>query len=256
MRLLGRIAMLGGVTLAVTACGKKGALVYPDMLVPAAPPALSAMQSGAGVKIQFVLPSYDRAGNRLNNLSGLKINKRLSDASPEQKCRSCMEDYRLFRKLYLDLLPDGTERSGNRMVVLDGDVSDGKFYSYFVVPFTKDGVDGAPSPQVTVQVAQAVLPPILHAESHPTEIKLEFVSLPPLEGVAVGYNLYRTMQKNGFSHMPVNREPLTGKEYVDSGLARGTSYRYLVRSVVRLPSGAMIEGHVSNEVEAMLKDDE
>lgn len=257
MRLWGRIAMLGGMTLAITACGKKGALVYPDMLVPAAPAAFSAMQSGSGVKIQFVLPDSDRAGNRLNNLAGMKISKRISDASSEQTCRSCMEDYRLFRKLYLDLPPDGAERSGNRLALLDGDVNEGKYYSYVAVPFTKEGVDGASSPQVTVQIVQAVLPPILHAESHPTEIMLSFVSLPPFDGVLVGYNLYRTSQKNGFSHMPVNKAPLVGKEYVDSsGLARGTSYRYMVRAVVRLPSGALVESVVSNEVEGMLKDDE
>lgn len=256
MKVLGRIAVLGGMTLAMAACGKKGALVYPDMLAPAAPTAASVIQSGSVVKLQFDLPTSDRAGNRLNNLAGLRISKRERDPAPEPICRSCMDDFRLFRKLYLDILPDGTERFGNRLVVLDGDVRIGKSYSYVAVPFTKEGVDGASSPQVSVQLVQAVLPPVLHVESHPTEIKLSFVGLSPLDGVLVGYNLYRTSQKTTFSYLPINKEPLIGKEYVDSGLARGTAYRYVARTAVRLPSGAIVESLVSNEVEGMLKDDE
>jgi hypothetical protein len=167
-----------------------------------------------------------------------------------------MDDYRLFRKLYLDILPDGAERFGNRLVVLDGDVQPGKLYSYVAVPFTKEGVDGTSSPQISVQLAQAVLPPILHVESNPTEIKLSFVSLPPSDGVTVGYNLYRRSPKGTFSYLAINKEPLKGKEYVDSGLARATAYLYVARTVVRLPSGAIVESLVSNEVEGMLKDDE
>lgn len=256
MRLLGKVVLLGGMTLAMTACGKKGALVYPDMLVPAAPAAASVTQSGSVVKLQFDLPVSDRAGNRLNSLAGLRISKRERDPDPEPVCRSCMDDYRLFRKLYLDALPDGAERYGNRLVVLDGDVRIGKTYSYVAVPFTKEGVDGASSPQVSVQLAESVLPPILQVESHPTEIKLSFAALPPLDGVLVGYNLYRTSNKSTFPYLPINKQPLTGKEYIDSGLARGTAYRYVARAAVRLPSGSMVESGVSNEVEGMLKDDE
>lgn len=256
MRISVRIALLSGMMLAIAACGKKGALVYPDMLAPAATTAASVIQSGSVLKLQFDLPTSDRAGNRLNNLSGLRISKRERDPAPEQICRSCMDDYRLFRKLYLDILPDGAERFGNRLVVLDGDVRPGKLYSYVAVPFTKEGVDGTSSPQMSVQLAQEVLPPILHVESNPTEIRLSFVSLPPLDGVIVGYNLYRRTQKSTYSYLAINKEPLNGKEYVDSGLARATAYLYVARTVVRLPSGAIVESLVSNEVEGMLKDDE
>lgn len=256
MRLLERLALLGGITLAITACGKKGALVYPDMLVPAAPTAVSAIQSGAAVKIQFDVPTSDRAGSRLNNLAGLKISKREAYSTSVQTCRSCTEDYRLFRKLYLDLLPDFAQRFGNRLIVLDGDVSAGRQYTYVIVPFTKEGVDGASSSQALVQLVTALPPPSLLVESHPTEIKLSFAVQSPVEGILIGYNLYRTLQNSSFPLQPVNRAPFLGNEYVDSGLARGTVYRYLARAVVRLPSGVVVESLVSNEVEGMLKDDE
>jgi len=256
MRMWGRLAVLGGVTLIMSACGKKGSLVYPDMLLPAAATATTAIQSGSGVKIRFELPASDKAGNKLNDLAGVKINKSESRDTSESSCSSCMEGYRLFRKLYLDVLPDGVERMGKRMALIDGDVVAGNQYSYIIVPFTKEGIDGRSSPRVSVQLVQAALPPIIHVESQPTEIKLTFVSLPPVDGVLVGYNLYRALQKSVFSLRPVNSEPINSKEYVDSGLARGTVYRYQARSLVRLPSGVTLESLVSNEVEGMLKDDE
>lgn len=256
MRLLEKLALLGGFTLAMTGCGKKGALVYPDMLVPAVPASASAIQSGSAVKISFDVPTTDRAGNRLNGLAGLRINKREGYSTPEQTCRSCMEDYRLFRTLYLDLLPNGTQRFGNRLVTLDGDVNAGRQYSYIVVPFTRDGLDGAASSHVVVQVAKEQVAPVLQAESYPTEIKIIFSSLTPEDGVLVGYNLYRTLQNDSFPLQPINKKPIDGKEYVDSVLARGAVYCYLARAVVRLRSGVIVESMASNEVEGLLKDDE
>lgn len=252
---MGRLALVGGVTLAITACGKKGSLVYPDMLVPAAPAAATAFQSGAGVKIQFDLPTSDRAGNRLKDLAGVKISKRQSDSGDEQSCRSCTDDYHLFRQLYLDLLPDGVQRFGSRLVVLDGEVIAGKLYSYRVAPFTKNGVEGSSSARLAVQVDNAVPAPTLQAESYPTEIKLSFSGPMPTGGVLLGYNLYRATLKEAFPLQPLNREPLVGKEYTDSGLARGIGYRYQARAAVRLPSEAVVESLLSNEVQGMLKDD-
>lgn len=256
MRLLEKLTLLGGITLAMTGCGKKGALVYPDMLVPAAPASVSAIQSGSAVKIMFDIPTTDRAGKRLNGLAGLRINKREDYSTPEQTCRSCMEDYRLFRKLYLDLLPDSTQRFGNRLITLDGNVDAGRQYSYVVVPFTKDGMDGATSSQVLVQVVKGLTAPVLRSESNPTEIKLIFSALTPEDGDLVGYNLYRTLKSESFPLQPINKKPIDGKEYVDSVLARGAVYRYLAKAVVRLRSGVMVESLVSNEVEGFLTDDE
>ncbi len=252
---MGRLALLGGVTLALTACGKKGSLVYPDMLVPAAPAAATAFQSGAGVKIQFDLPTSDRAGNRLKDLAGVKISKRQSDSADEQSCRSCTDDYHLFRQLYLDLLPEGVQRFGSRLVVLDGDVAAGKLYSYRVLPFTKNGVEGASSARLTLQVDNAVPAPTLRAESYPTEIKISFSGLPLSGGTTLGYNLYRAAHQETFPLQPLNREPLSGKEYIDNGLVRGISYRYQARTLVRLPSEAVLESLPSNEVQGVLTDD-
>jgi len=240
----------------LTACGKKGALYYPDMLVPSAPTATSVSQVGNSVKLQFALPDDDRVGRKLVDLAGVKINKRVIESGQEQVCTSCMTDYYLFRKLYLDLLKEGEHRYGNRIIVLDGDVSAGKIYSYSVVPFTKDGVDGLASPRISVSVVQPAAAPILEAESFPTEIRISFISLPSAAGRFLGYNIYRTTQKDTVPYLPLNREPLLGKYYTDSGLERNVRYLYMARTVFEMKTGNVLESPVSNVVEGMLKDDE
>lgn len=249
------LLLLAILMVTMTACGKRGALYYPDMLLPAAPAITSAVQSGSSVKLQFVLPDKDRAGRKLSDLAGVKINRRVSDSTQEQACSSCMSDYRLFLKLNLDLLPENVQRYGTHIVVIDGDVNVGKAYSYSVVPFTRNNFDGLASPQVSIRPVQPTLPPVIYAESFPTEIRISFVR-PQAAGSFIGYNLYRTTQLNVRSYLPVNREPLRGNEYIDSGLDRNRGYYYMARTLVKLESGAVVESPVSNVVEGMLKNDE
>jgi len=251
-----RSLLLIAVLLSLTACGKKGALYYPDMLVPDATTVTSVSQIGSSVKLQFVLPHNDRMGHKLADLAGVKINKRQSDSIDESSCSSCTTDYHLFRTLYLDLLPEGALRYGNRMLVLDGDVSVGKTYSYRVVPFTKGGLDGLASPQVSVRLVQPTLPPIVHAESFPTEIRISCVTSPPVAGSFIGFNIYRSRQEDAVSYVPINREPLVEKDYTDSGIDRNVKYRYMARTLIKLESGDVVESPLSNVVDGMLKNDE
>ncbi|MFA7402462.1 MAG: hypothetical protein WC007_00605 [Pelobacteraceae bacterium] len=251
-----RSALVVGLSLMATACGRKGPLLYPDMLIPAAPTAVVAHQSGSVVKLQFALPDKDRAGHSVQGLAGVKISKRAVDTAQMDVCRSCMTDYRLFRTLYLDHLPADTQRFGSRLILLDSDVTAGNMYSYRIVPFTADGEDGASSPTVDATVAVPLPAPVLTIESHPTELKLRFSSHTPISGHLVGYNLYRTTLTGAKLFQPLNSEPLKGSEYVDSALERGVKYRYSGRELLRLPEGNVVESVESVAVEGMLKDDE
>jgi predicted small lipoprotein YifL len=241
--------------LLLSACGKKGPLIYPELLVPAAPAAVSLHQSGTSLKLSFVLPSKDRAGRNLSNLAGVSILKRDLPADQQPVCNSCRDDYVLFKKLNLDLLPAGVQRNGSLLLLLDGDVHPERNYSYIVTSFTREGLAGAPSVPVATVVVPPPVPPVLQAISQPTEINLEFVGLPPGEGTLVGYNLYRTSKGEPFSYQPL-RERVTSTHYTDMGLERKTTYVYAVRSVVLLPAGIFVESGLSNEAEGQLKDDE
>jgi len=251
-----KLACLLFAAVAISACGKKGPLLYPDMLVPAAPSDVSAQQSGNSIKLSFVLPTKDLAGRNFAGLAGVTILKRDEPAGRSPGCSACTTDFFLFRKLNLDLLPPDTRRYGNLLVLLDGAVQTGRTYTYRINAVTTDNQEGALSAPVAAVMVSAPLPPVLQVINQPTEIQLEFAGLPPGEGIIAGYNVYRSLKGEAFPLKPLNREPLTVNRLADVGLERRTSYIYGVRSVVRLPSGAKVESSLSNEVEGRLKDDE
>jgi predicted small lipoprotein YifL len=251
-----RTVLAVGLSSLATACGRKGPLIYPDMLVLAAPAAVSALQSGSSVKLQFALPDKDQAGRPVQGVSGVKISRRAVETDQKDVCRSCMTDYRLLQIIYLEHLPPTTQRFGNRLVLLDGDVKAGYSYTYSIAPFTAQGVDGASSSTMDVRVATPLPAPVLKIESQPTELRLEISTQPLKAGRLLGYNLYRSSNTGFRPYQPLNREPLKGNEYVDGGLDRGAKYFYAVRALIMTASGDIAESAESNEVEGMLKDDE
>ncbi|MGB9082072.1 MAG: hypothetical protein WCD00_12305 [Desulfuromonadaceae bacterium] len=256
MKSLGRSALVVGLSLLATACGRKGPLIYPDMLVPAAPVAVTALQSGSAVKLQFSLSDKDKAGRPVQGVTGVKISRRAVEADQRDLCRSCTTDYRLFRTLYLDHLPTDTQRFGSRLILLDSDVNAGNIYSYSIVPFTVDGVDGAASAVADVHIGAPLPAPAVKIELYPTEVRLHFSVQPPVSGRLLGYNLYRRPVAAVRSYEPLNREPLKGSEYIDSALERGIRYLYSARALMVLEAGGVAESAGSPEVEGMLKDDE
>jgi predicted small lipoprotein YifL len=251
-----RATLMISFVLLSAACGRKGPLIYPDMLVPAAPAVLSGQQSGAAVQIQFVLPDRDRSGRPLAGVAGAKVSRMATEADRMEVCRSCLSDYLPLRTLYLDHLPTDTQRFGSLLIMRDGEVKAGSSYSYRVVPFTADGTDGAPATISGVSVIPPFAGPDLKAESFPTEIRLQCIMQPPASGQLLGCNLYRSAGPADRVFQPLNRQPLPGGEYVDTALQRGVKYRYAARALLQVATGAVVESLDSVEVEGMLKDDE
>lgn len=257
MSVLGRLALVTAFSMITVGCGRKGPLVYPDMLVPAAPTAVSVQQLGSAIKLQFVLSDKDLTGRPVQGVAGVKISRKTVVGDQRDVCRSCMTDYMLFKTLYLDPLPANTQRFGGRLIFIDNEVITGNAYSYSIVPFTADGVDGAQSPAVGVLVGVAPLPPpVLIIESLPTEVRLKLSVYPLITARMLGYNLYRSSGTGPKSYLPINGELLKGDEYVDGAIERGVRYRYTARALVVRPSGDVVESDESNVVEGMLKDDE
>jgi len=251
-----RLSLLLVIALLTTACGKKGALIYPDMLVPAAPTAVTVRQVGPSMKLVFTLPGVDKAGQNLTDLTGVKVLRHESVPGQELDCSTCATDFQIFKTMYVDHMDSSARRYGRLIVFFDSDVRIGREYAYKVLSFTKDNVDGEASKPVLEVLVQAPLPPVLQALSAPTEIKLEFVGLPPLEGALVGFNLYRSVKGEELPFVALNNAPLTGNSYIDTGLERGVTYVYAARVVVRTSKGDLVESVLSNEAEAALRDDE
>ncbi|MBI2354175.1 MAG: fibronectin type III domain-containing protein [Deltaproteobacteria bacterium] len=251
-----RLSLLLVIPLLLAACGKKGPLIYPDMLVPEAPSAVTVRQAGVGMRLSFVLPRKDLAEQSLTDLAGVRILKRESMPSPPQDCPACTDSFRLFRTLYVDVQDGSVRRYGSLMVLLDSDVRAAGVYTYRVVPFTKKGVDGAASAPVTATMVPPPIPPVLHIFPSPTDIRLEFVGLLPVIGSLVGYDLYRAVKGEDLPFLPLNKAPLSGSSFTDSGLNRGVTYSYAARLIVRMPTGELVESILSNQVEGALREDE
>jgi predicted small lipoprotein YifL len=243
--------------LTMTACGKRGPLIYPDMLLPAPPTAVTARQVGQAMQLSFVLTNKDRSGRGIKGLGGVTIFKRASLAGQEPGCNACTEDFALFRTLYLEPAPleRGVQRFGGMLLLLDSDVRVGEQYSYRVKPFTKDSIDGQASEPVTTAMVTPPYAPKLMAEPDPVEIRLLFSGAPAAMGAFVGYNLYRAPKGERLPYVAINKEPINNKNYTDSGLDRTLSYVYAARTVVRMPGGQLVESELSNEVVTRLTDE-
>ncbi len=248
--------LLVAVPLSITGCGKKGALIYPDLLVPAAPPVVEARQFGDALRLSFILPVKDMAGRRYDDLSGIRIVKRDEPAGQPPGCSSCAEGFILFRTLELRTLPADVERNGSLVTLLDKEVRVGRRYSYRITPVGGGNIEGEISPAVSTVMVPALPAPVLQVVSHPTELTLEFVSIPPEGGKIVGHQVYRTVKGTPLALQPLTGEPVAGNSFVDQGLDRNTTYVYGVRSVVRTAAGEMVESLLSNQAEGQLKNDE
>ncbi|HEX9080527.1 MAG TPA: hypothetical protein VF795_13110 [Desulfuromonadaceae bacterium] len=245
------------IALSASACGKKGPLIYPDLLVPEAPKEVTLWQSGLGMKFSFFLPQKDRAGRPLTDLAGVKVMKRETIPAQEEVCPACTSAFRLFRTLYVDFRDEGAARRyGNLMVVLDSDVTLARNYTYTIVPFTKDGVDGQGSAPVTATMVEPPPEPSLRVIPTVTDIRLEFGGRTPAAGTFMGYNIYRAVKGEPLPFLPLNKEPVRGKSYTDSGLDRYLTYRYAARTVVRLPTGEKVESGLSNQEDGALRNEE
>lgn len=240
----------------VSACGVKGPLIYPDMLVSASPTAVSALQSGDAVKLQFVLPDKDKGGRPLKGIAGIKISRRITEAGQNNVCRTCMTDYMPYQTIYLEHLPANAQRFGSRLILLDGDVRAGNSYSYSILTFTADGVEGVSLKTAELTVVGAMAAPVLVTESWPTEVKLLITSQHQQIGRLLGYSFYRSSVSGSGSFLPLNKDALKGSEYIDTPLERGVKYRYSARAHIMLDTGVILESSESDKVEGMLKDDE
>lgn len=250
-----RFALFIALPLLMTGCGRKGALMYPDMLVPEAPTIIDARQSGTAVRLEFALPEKNRVGGVMPPISGVRISKRARNTDHESFCRSCTTGYQLFQRIYSDALPPSVQRNGKQLVVIDEEVTSGFTYSYNLVPFMADGVEGAAAEIGEMPVVPSRAAPVVTLELTPTEISLHVTTLPSSAETVVGFNLYRSTADQSRSSLPLNKEPCTGGEYHDTAVERGMTYRYVVRMVFRGKDGHLVESLPSPEVRGTLKED-
>lgn len=253
-----RFSVRAGLTLAgllaLGGCGKKGPLIYPDLLVPEAPQAVQLEQRGNALQLSFSLPSKDRRGRGLKEPFVLQVQRRELTAGERGECGRCPQDYQPALKIDPQF-PDPAMKFGNRVILLDTAVSRGRQYQYRLVAVTPEGAAG--TPVETVRAMVCVPPPIPGLTVKPLHggiLALDMQGDVPDNAELVGYTVYRATGDEPLPFLPL-ASTLGSSRYEDQSVQRGISYRYAVRLVIRRWDDLLVSSELSPIVTATVSDD-
>jgi hypothetical protein len=233
-------------------CGKKANPVAPESLFPAAVSDLRAWPREGAVLLGWTMPTQNTDGTRLEDLLGFKVLRQGSPITPSA-CPDCPSDFKVVAEIDVEY-PRGARVEGGRVLWQDIAAEPGHEYTYYVVGYN---FDKNPSPESNrVRIFWGEAPPApedvrVKSADWALEITWKFPPPPGKEWAgAVGFNLYRRMERERFGLYPVNLQPLKDTRFVDGGLQNGKRYYYEVRAV-RNFRGTLIEGPASATAEGV-----
>jgi len=234
--------------LLLSACGRKGALLPPDSLVPAAVQNLKVQQSGDAFRITWSAPAKEKGGRPLRDLAGFRLFKRIM-AGDGTDCFACEDAWKLLAEVDADN-PGETVKSGTTFISFDRHIPVGQSSQYRLLVLSKsDGI----SPPATSPLLKAQPPmpaPLLKTAVLPASIKLEFAYVPQAGTVLAGFNVYRRSDKTAPALLPLNPEPIAAAFWEDLQIEFGRSYWYSVAALVKI-NGETVESHRSEERELL-----
>lgn len=234
--------------LALSACGRKGPLMPPEALVPAAVQDLKVQQSGDAFRITWSAPGKEKGGRPLRDLAGFRLTKRiiLGDGTD---CAACDESWKLLAAVDADK-PGAGGRSGGRFISFDRDVPAGQTSQYRLLVLSKSGGFSAPATSPLIQSHPPVPAPTFTGEVLPASVKLAFTFVPPAGARLAGFNVYRAPERDAPALLPLNPAPVTGTVWEDMQVEFGRSYRYSVTALVEI-DGQTVESVRSAEHELL-----
>ncbi len=233
----------------MTGCGKKGPLIYPDMLIAQPPQQLKVEQSGAALRLSFDLPDKDRSGRKLEDLEAILLGRRVYQ---EHDCVSCQDQYQALQKID-PAFPAPAQRQGNRIVVTDTDVRHGERYQYRLQTVQKGGITGSAVTTAMVKLLAAPQPPELKARSaFGGFIALDINGSVPQDATLVGYAIYRA---EGSGPLAPLTTLIAAAQYEDQAVQRGVVYRYAASVVIKRADGMLAESEPSAAVTISMVDD-
>ncbi len=234
--------------LLLSACGRKGALMPPEALVPAAVESLRVSQKGDNFLISWTPPGREQGGRPLKDLAGFRILKR-EIKSGDIDCPSCPDSWLLLTNIELDF-PAGVKRSGNYYIYQDETVRPNSSIQYRLVAYSKNGGMSYPVTTVARKKVVAPPPPLLQAKAVPPAIHLTFAKQSAAGEGATSFNIYRRQKGEPASLLPINPLPLTTAAWVDEMPQYGRTYLYTV-TAVSTENGQQVESAPSNEAEIL-----
>jgi len=237
----------------LTGCGKRGALVYPDLLVPEAPQAVQLDQHGSSLLLSFSLPTKDRRGHELKEPFVLQVQRRELAPDERGECGDCPRDYQALQRIDPEY-PGPVIRLGGRMMMLDSDVRHGKRYQYRLAAVTRQGDAGTAVETVRGMVCTVPAAPRITAKTlHGGIIALDFQAEVPDNAELVGFALYRAVADEPLPALPL-ATILEATHYLDQSVQPGVVYRYAARLVIRRWDDLLVFSELSPTLTTTLAD--
>lgn len=236
--------------LLLPACGKKGALIPPEALVPAAVRDLSVQQSGEALRISWSAPSKEKGGRPLRDLAGFTLFKRII-AGDGTDCAACPDAWNLLATIDADN-PGAVQKSGATFITYDKETPIGTTCQFRMVASSKSGGFSSPATSPLVKFQPPIPAPVIKGGVLPASIKLEFTFIPPPNARLKGFNVYRRTDKTALALLPLNPAPLPTNPWEDMQLQFDRSYNYSATAVVET-NGETLESLRSEEIDILFK---
>lgn len=236
-----------GIALLLAACGKRGPLVAPEALVPAAITDLNVEQKGNRFLVCWSRPGKEEWGGALENLAGFQVLRR-EVLPPDQDCEECPNAYRQVKLIDPEYLQD-VLRFGSRYCMFDSDLLNDKTYQYKVVSFEKDGATSKASNPARRTKLLPPKPPLLSALKTAESVILQWKPPAdiPAESLA-GFSVYRRQANEVMPLTPIARLTPNSTSFADPNMEHGVLYFYAVRTMVEIGPD-LVESDLSNLVE-------
>jgi predicted small lipoprotein YifL len=242
---MNRGLIITALLLALAGCGKRGQLLPPEALVPAAVESFQVQQRGADIRITWQAPTHEQGGRPLRDLAGFRLLRR-DLAGDAGDCAACPDAWQLLTFIDTDL-PTENVRSGATYIYTDRQRPVGSVSQYRLLALGKSGGSSAPATSTVKRVLPPVAPPTFRGAVLPAAIALSFTAAAPVEGKLVGFNVYRRQDAQE-PLLPLNPLPITAAAWEDRQLQFGTTYRYRATTLMEI-AGETVESLATDEIE-------
>lgn len=235
-----RLALLLLAALSLVACGRKGPPVAPEIRVPQAPAALTAVVQREGVALSWIEPTRRVDGTRVRDLVEARV-YRVEDAGEGAARPAVLVDRRIagWTEVARLRLAETSARGGPATFVDRSPLRYGRRYTYAVVVEDASGRTSAPSPRASVVFLPAPEPvTAVRVEPGDRQVRLTWdpparlVDGTPARPEALTYEVLRAPAPDAALEV-VSEAPITATEFVDRGLDNDRTYSYAIRAVLR-----------------------
>lgn len=235
------------IALLITACGKRGPLVAPEALVPAAINDLRVEQKGNRFLVCWSRPGKEEWGGSLESLAGFRLFRR-DVLPPDQDCEECPNAYRQVKLIDPEYLQDVLQ-IGTGYCLFDSELLDKKTYQYKVISFEKDGATSKDSNKARRTKLVPPAAPVVSATKTVDSSILQWQTptLPPDESLE-GFSIYRRQANEVMPLYPVATVKADTTTFADPHMEHGVVYYYAVRTIAKIGPD-LVESDLSNVVE-------